>query len=654
MTQTTRQLLAYLRQFGKTARPWLTGLAAAVLTAAASGAHMWQMPAPLAPALCAACPEAFVLFCTAGGVVGSLAFLPLAEGTRQAVGCLAALGCRMLFERKPGAMAGSAAALGLIFTQIFWQLELGGSFQDSFQVLGQAVLVVALSALGQILAQPSANLPQQAGFFAVLGWCWAGFALLTSPKGPLDWSFALAGCAVCCFAAVHSPTRALALAIAAGLGISAGQGAMRAEMVALAGGAVGAAAFHDSSRTGCVGAYLAGCLLALPFTGSFSQGLRLLAGCTLAAAVCLLAPPKLLKLLGPATPPGAPGQMVRLGNTLQELAHTVERVCDAMPASQKTLEGVLCEGVCKNCRKNCDCWVEHGNEMLEQVDRLEHETGVLRPDDLATPVAARCIRPANLCAAVNSYREGQLARRSAQARTAALRSAVTEQLFALADALCEQVHSERLGRLPRCRVRCAVAGAAARGISADMARVFTAANGESCLLLADGAGTGAAAAVDGALAADIAQRLLQAGFMPRQAARLVNVALAVTGQEGCATLDILSIDPTTMLCQVYKAGGAPTYFVRSGRVGALQDDTLPLGVSGQVQAGLTRLPLSRGDVAVLVSDGVLSKGDDWLQLFLEDASSLSAQEIAQGILKASTPGCGERKDDRTVLVARLE
>ena len=179
------------------------------------------------------------------------------------------------------------------------------------------------------------------------------------------------------------------------------------------------------------------------------------------------------------------------------------------------------------------------------------------------------------------------------------------------------------------RIETASAGAAAEGVSADVVRSFSGMRSQAHLLLCDGMGVGRAAAVDCTLAASLPE-----------------------GEAG-ATIDILTVDLARGICRVYKAGGAPTYFVRSGRVGSLSSETLPVGILDEVRGSETKLDLGAGDVAVMVSDGMLAAGDIWIQMELQRVWESTPQNIADTLLDGAKKRRGARADDMTVAVMRI-
>ena len=203
-----------------------------------------------------------------------------------------------------------------------------------------------------------------------------------------------------------------------------------------------------------------------------------------------------------------------------------------------------------------------------------------------------------------------------------------------------------------------MANSPAQQVSGDVVRQFCVGD-TAVMLLCDGMGTGRPAAVDGTVAANLTASLLQAGFHPETAARLTNVALALkSDEESSATLDLMQVDLYTGSALLYKAGAAPGFVVQNGKARVLDGPSLPMGLLARVKSETRSLRLYAGDWAVLVSDGMLMDGTDWIvqQLELCVASGSSPTDAAAllvrtGKMRAQRSG---RPDDITVTAMRLE
>lgn len=198
------------------------------------------------------------------------------------------------------------------------------------------------------------------------------------------------------------------------------------------------------------------------------------------------------------------------------------------------------------------------------------------------------------------------------------------------------------------------ARSAAGGVSADAVKTFCDLQGRAHMILCDGMGTGKAAAVDGVLAATLSRQLIDAGFSGDSAARLVNVALSLKGEDSGAALDLLSVDLYTGRCDLFKAGAAPTYLVRRGKAVTLGARGLPVGLLEGVVGAPTHAALGDGSLAVMVSDGAVSAGDEWLLAELERLAEEEPQTVADTLLEGAIRRQSGHPDDITVAVLRLE
>ena len=436
-----------------------------------------------------------------------------------------------------------------------------------------------------------------------------------------------------------------------------------------------------------------------------------------------------------------------VAESLSSLAETVNEVYDAFPRRCDTFRWVIDnthDSLCCNCGRRETCWKQEYSATLEGMNALRpllEQNGALQPGSLPGQLC-RCIHPAALCAALNRSFALYRSRKEAHLHAEAMRTALTEQYSAVADAL--GVLSEQLGRpgnpepyksgrvaafftslgtppvecavtlddlgrtraavtLPRTRfspqeltaltqevghicrrtfsapqVLCCKgmttllfsetpalravfgsAGTAARGsISGDAVQQFCSPTAAQ-MILCDGMGTGRPAAVDGSLAAELTARLLKAGFTAELAARLVNVALALkSDEESGATLDLISVDLYTGTARLFKAGAAPGFLVHGGRVRAVGDASLPIGILNKVSGQSRVAHLAAGDYAVLVSDGLLVDGPGWVakQLELSAAAAEPPEQVARTLVETARARAEKtgRPDDITAAVLRLE
>jgi stage II sporulation protein E len=118
------------------------------------------------------------------------------------------------------------------------------------------------------------------------------------------------------------------------------------------------------------------------------------------------------------------------------------------------------------------------------------------------------------------------------------------------------------------------------------------------------------------------------------------------------------VDLYTGTARLFKAGAAPGFLVHGGRVRAVGDTSLPVGILGGVNGQSRVVHLCAGDYAVLVSDGLLVDGTAWVakQLELSAAAGEAPAQVAKTLVETARARALRtgRPDDITAAVLRLE
>ena len=168
------------------------------------------------------------------------------------------------------------------------------------------------------------------------------------------------------------------------------------------------------------------------------------------------------------------------------------------------------------------------------------------------------------------------------------------------------------------------------------------------VLLCDGMGTGIGAAQEGQDAASLLRQMLSAGFPAEHALRSVNSLLALRGRAAAVTIDLVELRLDCGRAAVYKWGAAPSLLLFAGLAEKIGTAGPPPGLS--VTGGretVERLSLRRGEVLVLLSDGV--DGEAVRQRIVLQGQR-PPEELAAEILEQGTQ---DTQDDATVAVIRL-
>lgn len=191
----------------------------------------------------------------------------------------------------------------------------------------------------------------------------------------------------------------------------------------------------------------------------------------------------------------------------------------------------------------------------------------------------------------------------------------------------------------------------------DAYEIFRDSEGSQLLVLSDGMGSGGRAAVDSAMAAGLAVRLLKAGFGYESILKMINTALmAKSEDESLATLDIVDINLFSGDVRMLKAGAGASLLYSKGRISRIEESSLPLGILRELTFAQTRDRLVEGDILITMSDGVSNEGMSWVEDIVKAYSpgvECDLSELADAIATGARERQGTDEDDITVLVAQL-
>ena len=189
----------------------------------------------------------------------------------------------------------------------------------------------------------------------------------------------------------------------------------------------------------------------------------------------------------------------------------------------------------------------------------------------------------------------------------------------------------------------------------DCIDYFSDGMGKTYALVCDGMGTGGRAAVDGNMAVSVMGRLLRSGLSPDSSLQIVNSALMIkSGDESLSTVDLAGVDLYTGGVTLKKAGAPLTYVKKGGRLTTREMPSLPAGILNNIQFSTETVELKAGDMVVMISDGVLTGDERWLERLIRTWNEGSAQDLAQAVVQeAIRRRAATKDDDITALVVRL-
>ncbi len=189
----------------------------------------------------------------------------------------------------------------------------------------------------------------------------------------------------------------------------------------------------------------------------------------------------------------------------------------------------------------------------------------------------------------------------------------------------------------------------------DCLEYFNDGFGKTYAIVCDGMGTGGRAAVDGNMAVSVMGRLLRSGLSADSSLQIVNSALMIKSEdESLSTLDVTSVDLYTGKITLRKAGAPMTFIKKGGRVFAREMPSLPAGILNGIKFSADTVNLTTGDMVVMVSDGVITGDEKWLEKLIRTWNEGSTQELAQAVVAEAIRRRGDSPDDDiTALAIRI-
>lgn len=206
-----------------------------------------------------------------------------------------------------------------------------------------------------------------------------------------------------------------------------------------------------------------------------------------------------------------------------------------------------------------------------------------------------------------------------------------------------------------------ISGYAQRSLKAgnlcgDTAKIFTSNFNFFNALISDGMGTGSRAAIDSTMTASIVEKLICSDFSFKSALRLVNCALIMKStDESISTLDAVQINPYNGLACFYKAGGAISFIRQGDSITVIEKASLPMGIIRNITVVTEERRLKRGDIVLLVSDGVTSQDCGWINDELLAWSKSDMQALASHIASLARLRSDKgSRDDISVVAIRVD
>ncbi|MDC7291666.1 SpoIIE family protein phosphatase [Blautia schinkii] len=184
--------------------------------------------------------------------------------------------------------------------------------------------------------------------------------------------------------------------------------------------------------------------------------------------------------------------------------------------------------------------------------------------------------------------------------------------------------------------------------------------GKFIMCLSDGMGSGMEACKESEVVVELLEQFLESGFSQETAAKMVNSALVLKGQDGMfSTVDICAVDLYTGICNFLKAGASATFIKRDHWVESIASESLAAGLVQQLDFDTASRKLYHGDYLIMMTDGVLDalpaeREEETMKEIIMDIHEQTPKDISRGILERVLGYSDYRaRDDMTVLVAGM-
>lgn len=192
-------------------------------------------------------------------------------------------------------------------------------------------------------------------------------------------------------------------------------------------------------------------------------------------------------------------------------------------------------------------------------------------------------------------------------------------------------------------------------INGDTVTTFEGCDNKQYMLICDGMGSGKEAGLTSGASCDFLEKILCVTSEKRLALSMLNSIIRAKGTECSTTVDLLEIDLVSAEGRFLKSGASPSFIKRGDKVFKLQSKTAPIGIMKRLDAELLSFNLAKGDICVMVSDGVVSGKSDqgWLIDMLKEADAEKIEMLPEQIIKSAKEK-NRIKDDMSVLAVIVE
>lgn len=332
-------------------------------------------------------------------------------------------------------------------------------------------------------------------------------------------------------------------------------------------------------------------------------------------------------------------RLEQMALALHRMAGSLEQSAGPEPDAGAILEKCR-SAACDTCPERRQC---RGRSQLLAPGILE-QPGLGEQD-----LPDRCRKPHRFLSELRRGQEQLRRSRGDRQRLGQYREAAREQydfLALLLEGLSDSLAVRHDCPPARFTPEVGLASKSSGTVNGDCCVWFPGPGNQYYVLLCDGMGTGEAAARESLAATELLKTMLSAGLPPEQALRSLNSLSILRDLGGCVTVDLLELALDTGRGKLYKWGAAQSWLLQGENRKKIGTAGPPPGLSQSCRETVDRLSLGRGEMLILLSDGVSEEG---LVNSARTTPALPPGELAAAILDREISG----GDDATAAVIRL-
>ena len=190
-------------------------------------------------------------------------------------------------------------------------------------------------------------------------------------------------------------------------------------------------------------------------------------------------------------------------------------------------------------------------------------------------------------------------------------------------------------------------------VCGDTVKIINGKKGYFRAMVCDGMGSGKEAAVSSRIASLFLEKMLDTDTDKGIILELLGNALMARSEESFSTVDLFEADLYTGKSMFVKAGAAPSYVIRTGKLYKIFSATPPVGIIPGFTSEITRFGIEKGDIIVMVSDGAVQNNEDnaFIAELIKLDTEKSTSELAKEISEKCTD-CDEPHDDISICVIK--